>query len=461
MQYKIDIPTGAQSIISILKSNGYEAYVVGGCVRDSILGIPPKDWDICTSATVENMYDTFRTLFHILPTGERFGTITIFAEDRCAYEVTTFRIEKRYSHNRFPVDVKFTDSLKQDLSRRDFTVNAMAYNDEDGLIDLFGGLEDLKNGIIKCVGNPCDRFQEDALRILRAWRLSCQLGFIIDENTVAGMKLKSYLLKNIAMERIKAEFVKAITHVESFVASISYMPWILELIIPEWKYMHIPQENKYHVYNVDEHTLRALLSVSNEDDTVLKLAILLHDIGKPSCKVRGEDGYCHYYKHADVGGDMASNILKHLRFPNNIIDDTVQLIKCHDATFTLSERHVKRWLNKIGERQFRRLLKLRRADVSAHDPKCIERGLEKVSKIEAILEKVISDKCCFKIRDLAINGKDLIEIGYKEGKSIGCCLDKLLFDVIDCNVENSRDVLLNIAKAMLDGLQKMEALDGR
>lgn len=457
MKYKISIPTGAASIIEILQDNGYEAYVVGGCVRDSLLNKQPKDWDICTSATIQEISKVFGTIFKIIPTGVKFGTVTIIADDNVKYEVTTFRTDANYHTNRFP-DVKFTKSLKEDLSRRDFTINAIAYNKSSGIIDLFGGMDDLRNRKIRCVGNPEERFEEDALRILRAWRLECQLSFNIEINTLNAMHEKSHLLKNISNERIGSEFRKAFDHTGKFVCSSIIHPWIINMIIPEWDEMHMPQNNKYHIYYADIHSINVLLDVADSNDIVLKLAAFLHDIGKPKCKVKGNDGYYHYYNHEEIGAKMSENILKRLGFNNNIIENVVELIRYHDQPVMASERNVKRWLSKMSEGKFRRLLRLKIADAKAHDPKCAAILIKNISDVEDVLNKVIEESKCFSLKDLAINGNDLISIGYKQGKEIGCCLDKLLHDVIDCNLKNNKDELMAVANAMLKGSRCMRSI---
>lgn len=453
---KIKIPSGANEIIHTLQDKGYEAYLVGGCVRDSILGRPIHDYDITTSATPDEMMEVFKDK-RIIETGLQHGTITIVIDGE-PYEVTTYRIDGNYSDSRRPDSVIFTRSLKEDLKRRDFTINAMAYNDEVGLVDPFNGMEDIKYHKIQCVGKPEDRFAEDALRILRAIRFASQLSFVLEPNTDYVLHKMYQNLENISVERINSEFCKIAISSDFCVQMVLYGD-VLSLFIHEIKEMFdFPQNNPYHIYDVWNHTVHAVQAYEcdceedlNPIDLITSLAVFFHDIGKPHCYQDGEDGIRHFKGHGRVSADMTDKIMKRLRFDNNTREKVVQLVYYHDATFEVGKKYVKRWLNKIGEEQFRRLLNVRRADVKAQADINQETRLQKIDNIGYILEEVLQDDECFSLKDLAVNGKDLITIGYKPGKEIGEVLNNLLDLVISGEYINEKEKLLEIAERRLHG----------
>lgn len=453
---KIKIPSGANGIIHTLQDKGYEAYLVGGCVRDSILKRTIHDYDITTSATPDEMLEIFKGK-RIIETGLQHGTITIVINGE-GYEVTTYRIDGNYSDSRRPDSVTFTKSLKEDLKRRDFTINAMAYNDEVGLVDPFNGMEDIKYHKIQCVGKPEDRFSEDALRILRAIRFASQLGFVVDSDVSLNIHKMYKNLKNISVERINSEFCKIAASSDFCVQMVLYSD-VLSLFIPKIKDMfELPQNNPYHIYDVWGHTIHAVEAYScdceedlNPIDLITSLAVFFHDIGKPHCYQDGEDGIRHFKGHGKVSADMTDTIMKRLRFDNDTREKVVQLVYYHDATFEVGEKYVKRWLNKIGEEQFRRLLNVRRADIKAQAYTEQESRLQKIDNIEYILEEVLQKDECFSLKDLAVNGKDLIEIGYKPGKEIGEVLNNLLDSVISGEYINEKEKLLEIAERRLRG----------
>lgn len=453
---KIEIPSGANEIIHSLQNNGYEAFLVGGCVRDSILGRPIHDYDITTSATPNEMMEVFKNK-RIIETGLQHGTITIVIDGE-PYEVTTYRIDGNYSDSRRPDKVTFTKSLEEDLKRRDFTINAMAYNDEAGLVDPFDGMEDIKYHKIQCVGKPEDRFAEDALRILRAIRFASQLDFVLEPNTDYVLHKVYQNLENISVERINSEFCKIAASSDFCVQMVLYRD-VLSLFIPEIKDMFgFQQNNPYHIYDVWNHTVHAVQAYEcdcepdlNPRDLITSLAVLFHDIGKPHCYQDGEDGIRHFKGHGRVSADMTDTIMKRLRFDNDTREKVVQLVYYHDATFEVGEKYIKRWLNKIGEEQFRRLLNVRRADIKAQAYTEQESRLQKIDNIEYILEEVLQKDECFSLKDLAVNGKDLIEIGYKSGKEIGEVLNNLLDSVISGEYINEKEKLLEIAERRLHG----------
>ena len=357
---KIEIPSGANEIIHTLQNNGYEAFLVGGCVRDSILGRPIHDYDITTSATPYEMMKVFNDK-RIIETGLQHGTITIVINGE-GYECTTYRIDGNYSDSRRPDSVTFTRNLKEDLKRRDFTINAMAYNDEVGLVDPFNGMADIKYHKIQCVGKPEDRFAEDALRILRAIRFASQLSFVLEPNTDYILHKMYQNLENISAERINSEFCKIAASSNFCVQMVLYSD-VLSLFIAEIKDMFdFPQNNPYHIYDVWGHTIHAVEAYScdceedlNPIDLITSLAVFFHDIGKPHCYQDGEDGIRHFKGHGRVSADMTDKIMKRLRFDNDTREKVVELVYYHDATFEVGKKYVKRWLNKIGEEQFRRL----------------------------------------------------------------------------------------------------------
>lgn len=445
---KIEIPSGANEIIHTLQNNGYEAFLVGGCVRDSILGRPIHDYDITTSATPDEMMEVFKNK-RIIETGLQHGTITILIDGE-AYECTTYRIDGNYSDSRRPDSVTFTQSLEEDLKRRDFTINAMAYNDEVGLVDPFNGMEDIEHYKIRCVGRAEDRFSEDALRILRAIRFASQLGFVVEPDTDWNISKMYKNLENISIERINSEFCKIAASSDFCVQMVLYHE-VFSLFIPEIKDMFgFQQNNPYHMYDVWNHTVHAI-EYCESDDLVTRLAVFFHDIGKPHCYQDSEDGIRHFKGHGRVSADMTDKIMKRLRFDNDTREKVVELVYYHDATFEVGKKYIKRWLNKIGEEQFRRLLNVRRADIKAQADMNQETRLQKIDNIGYILEEVLQDEECFSLKDLAVNGRDLITIGYKPGKEIGEVLNNLLDSVISGENINEKEKLLEIAERRLHG----------
>ncbi len=448
MKFNINIPSDTNKIIHTLQNHGHSAYVVGGCVRDSILGRAPHDWDICTSATPNEMLEIFKDR-KVIGTGLQHGTITIVINGD-PYEVTTYRIDGDYSDNRRPDSVTFTDKLVEDLKRRDFTINAMAYNDEKGLIDPFDGLKDIEWKKIRCVGSARDRFREDALRILRAIRFASQLEFAMMPETLYEINQQYKNLENISIERINSEFCK-IASSSNFCVQMVLFQDVFALFIPELTDMFgFQQNNPYHDYDVYGHTIHAVEHCESDDLTV-RLAVFFHDIGKPHSYQDGEDGIRHFKGHGRISAEITDNIMKRLRFDNETRNNVVELVYYHDATFEVGKKYVKRWLNKIGEKQFRRLLKIRKADILGQKPNFDQSRIDKVNNIEQILEEVLQEDECFSLKDLDVNGKDLMEAGYKAGKELGNTLNKLLQLVIDGECLNEKEKLLEIAEDMYIG----------
>lgn len=441
---KINIPFIANLIIEKLYEKGFEAFVVGGCVRDSLLGIKPKDWDITTSAKPNQVIEIFKDKYNVVETGIKHGTVTLIDEYKNPYEITTYRIEGEYEKNRKPKSVEFTSSIKEDLKRRDFTINAMAYNYKEGLIDYFSGEEDLKNKIIKCVGNPSDRFEEDALRIMRAFRFRARYNdFILDENLLNAASDKAYLLKNISVERIREEINQIITTNPS-ILSLLKQKGILDYIIPELKIIYdCQQNNKYHIFDVWNHTIEAMKN--SEPDLEIRLSLLLHDIGKPLCKVTDEKGIDSFYCHPKESKNIAGKLLKRLKYDNKTVEKVTNFIEYHDSDIS-SSRDIKRMLNKLGEKDFRKLLKVKYGDLSARNPEFAIEKIEKLKKVEDTLETILKEDECYSMSQLKVNGEDLKHIGIKEGKAIGHMLNVLLDMVIQDNSLNTKEKLLKIVR---------------
>jgi len=434
---RIDLPDDVQYIISRLEENSYEAYAVGGCVRDCLMGREPKDWDVCTTALPEQMMEVFKDQ-RIIETGLKHGTITLLINSN-HYELTTYRTDGKYSDNRRPDNVKFVNVLKRDLARRDFTINAMAYNQKAGLVDYYNGQQDLSDKRIKCVGNPNKRFKEDALRIMRALRFAGEMGFSIEQGTAQAMYDNKELLNNISVERIAVELNKLICATD-IVPLLNEHKSILTWIIPEMIPMiGFEQNTPYHCYDVFMHTLHSVDSAVH--DVKIRLTMLLHDTGKPH-RYTEEDGVGHFYGHPAVSADIANEVLKRLRYDKNTVDTVTELILYHDADIHPSHKRIKRWLNRIGEERFKQLLQVRRADALAQTPGLAEKKLLLVESVSAELDIVLEQQQCFLLKDLAVSGKDLIDQGIKEGKQIGALLNRLMDMVINEEVENDREALL-------------------
>lgn len=445
MKFKINIPKDVNELIHTLQNNGHSAYIVGGCVRDSILGRTPHDWDICTSATPSEMLEIFKDR-KTIETGLQHGTVTVVVNGE-PYEITTYRIDGIYSDNRRPDTVTFTDKLVEDLRRRDFTINAMAYNDEEGLIDPFNGMEDIKYKKISCVGRAEDRFGEDALRILRAIRFAAQLEFAIMPGTDWEIHKQYKNLENISIERINSEFCK-IASSDDFCVELLLYKDVFSLFIPELKDMFdFPQNNPWHIWDVFGHTIHAV-EYCDSDDLTVRLAVFFHDFGKPHSYQDGEDGIRHFKGHGKVSADMTDSIMKRLRFDNETRNNVVELVYYHDATFEVGKKYVKRWLNKIGEKQFRRLLQVKKADNKAQNLELSSGRIKELSEIEALIDEVLQEDECFSLKDLAVNGNDLIGVGYKAGKELGNTLNRLLQLVIDGDCPNEKEKLLQEAESL-------------
>ena len=437
---RISMPDKVKQIIAVLKGAGFEAYAVGGCVRDSILGRHPEDWDITTSATPMQTKELFERTFD---TGIEHGTVTVLLGGE-GFEVTTYRIDGKYEDSRHPKEVTFTRNLREDLLRRDFTINAMAYNDEEGLVDIFGGLEDLQSRVIRCVGNAEERFSEDALRILRGVRFAAQLGFDLEENTRDGMRALAYTLQKISSERIQTELVKILVSDRPDMLRTAYKLGITAWFLPEFdRIMETTQETPHHMYTVGEHTLHALLNV--RPDKVLRLTMLFHDMGKPDLKTMDETGTAHFKRHAVRSEQITREIMHRLKFDNDTLKKVSELVYYHDCRMPVRPENVRRAMNRIGLELFPMYLEVRRADVLAQSMYMREEKLADIDGVEKLYREALEHRDCVTLKDLAVNGKDLIEAGFTPGKEIGETLDFLLDAVIRDPGLNEKSRLLALA----------------
>lgn len=434
---KIALPEKVSFIINTLMRAGYEAYAVGGCVRDVMLNRTPMDWDITTSAKPHEVKQLFG---HTIDTGILHGTVTVMLEQE-GFEVTTYRIDGEYEDARHPKEVSFTSDLLEDLKRRDFTINAMAYNDTQGLVDAFDGVGDLKRGIIRCVGRATERFSEDALRMLRAVRFSAQLGFVLEEETRAAIVELAPNIAKVSAERIQMELVKLLTSNHPEEIRTAYETGLTAVFLPEFdRMMETAQNNPHHCYTVGEHTLMALQGV--EADKVLRFTMLLHDVAKPVCRTTDENGTDHFYGHPQKGSEMARMILRRLKFDNDTTDRVSALVRWHDDNPELSPRSVRRAISRIGLERYPALFAVKRADTLAQSTYCREEKLTYLDAYEALYHEVMEKQQCLTIKQLAVTGSDLIEAGMQPGKEIGSVLKKLLELVLEDPELNTKEKLL-------------------
>lgn len=449
MAFKITIPAAAESVLARLRDAGYETYIVGGCVRDAMRGVPPHDWDCTTSARPEQIEACFPER-HVLETGMQHGTVTVVI-DKMPIEITTFRIDGVYADHRRPTEVTFTSSLADDLARRDFTVNAMAYSPETGLCDPYHGADDLAGHLIRCVGSPDDRFEEDGLRILRAMRFSSVLDFAIDADTADSIHRKKTLLRHISAERIFAELGKLLCGDGAERVLTDFADVLFE-VLPELQPMHgFDQRNPHHDYDVYTHTLKAVAACPK--DPVLRWAALLHDSGKPHTFTMDERGG-HFYGHAEISAGIAERALRTLKSDRKTLDTVVKLVKLHDNVWNGTEKQLRRAVSKYGYEMTLLLLQIHRADVSAQAAVHRERRVAESDKLLAMLEALHAADACMTLKSLAVSGADLLAAGIPQGKTIGACLDMLLAQVIDDALPNEKDALLKAAEAWYAAQQK-------
>lgn len=454
---QILIPGKVNKIMGILIENGFEAYAVGGCVRDMVLNREPEDWDITTSATPLEVKKLFK---RTVDTGIQHGTVTILL-DKDHYEVTTYRLDGVYEDNRHPKEVHFTSNLGEDLRRRDFTINSMAYNGKEGLIDLFGGMEDLKRGLIRCVGDAGERFDEDALRILRAVRFSAQLDFVIERETLNAVKEKAALLNNISAERIRVELSKLLVSDHPERLRLLYETGITKIILPEFDaMMTAEQHNVHHAHTVGEHTINAVSSVAGKlnesrftprERCILRWTMLLHDIEKPNTRTLGKDGQDHFYGHQEKGTATAKRLLKDLKFDNDTLDSIVHLIRWHDYRFILTPAGMRKAASKVGKDYMELLFEVNHADISAKNPKRNDEKFVKLAVAKKLYKEISDRGDCVSLKELKINGNDLILAGFKPGRELGEILEQLLVAVMEEPELNNRDTLLKMAHTKRTG----------
>jgi tRNA nucleotidyltransferase (CCA-adding enzyme) len=446
----LKIPNDVSKILCILEENNCKAYIVGGCIRDSLVGKEPHDWDICTDAKPEKVKKIFDSLgYETIDTGLKHGTVTLmFGNPTSQYEITTFRIDGDYSDHRRPDNVEFTDDIVEDLSRRDFTINAMACNQKDGIIDPFDGMTSISHKEVKCVGNPYKRFSEDPLRILRALRFGSNGFSNIDINTISAIIRNKDLLNEISKERISSEFTKIITseHKYDLRIILSLYNKVFEVFIPELiKCYGFEQNNPHHVYDVYEHSVRALCEGYNGKDIITCLAIFFHDIGKPECYSVDSNCIGHFYRHAVVSSNITRGILQRLRYDKDTIEKVCALIKYHESLSIIPcKSSIRRLISVLGTDQFNRLIDVRIADIKAQNPKYTDR-LKEIYSVKLLSEEIIKEESCFKIKDLKINGYDLSKIGIEKGPIMGKVLKSLLDDVLSENIDNDKLTLENRA----------------
>ena len=441
MNYRL--PSQVNIAIKLLEKSGFEAYAVGGCVRDTVMEKEPHDFDITTSAYPEEMKEIFKS-FRVIETGIKHGTLTVII-DGMPLEITTYRIDGEYQDNRHPENVSFSRNLKDDLSRRDFTVNTLCFNEKDGLVDLFGGVDDIHNKIIRCVGEPDKRFNEDALRIIRALRFSSVLSFEIEEKTAQSILRNKELLNNIAVERIREEFTKLICGKNAFDIIMKYHG-VLEQFIPELSPLcGCEQNTNYHLYDVLEHTARALANIEN--DRILRLVMFFHDIAKPLCKTTDLNGFDHFKGHAALGEIMTRDILKRLKFDNATVNRVSRLVGLHSERTPKDKTEAKLMLCETGVEDYKAFMKIRKADCLAkanphsHD--------EKLKNMQSFLDEIEKNGECYSLSELNINGNDLKELGFKNGKKMSVVLRALLMEVIEEEIPNENEALRQRASEML------------
>lgn len=433
----IQLPEKVKQIIDTLEAAGYEAYAVGGCVRDSILGRCPDDWDITTSARPQEVKALFR---RTIDTGIQHGTVTVMLEQE-GFEVTTYRIDGEYEDSRHPKEVIFTGNLREDLRRRDFTINAMAYNEASGLVDEFGGIRDLEEKKIRCVGEAKERFTEDALRMMRAVRFSAQLGFEIEADTKAAIRELAQNLKNVSAERIQIELIKLAVSPHPDYLRRAYETGITEVILPEFDAaMQMPQNHPHHKYCVGEHILQSMKAI--DADKVLRLAMLFHDLGKPLTHTKDEDGWDHFKGHGVVSAQIAGEVLSRLKFDNDTKEKVVKLVRYHDYEIEENEAAVRRAANKIGTELIKSLFAVKRADVAAQSGYLEEEKLRTIMHLEELYAGIQERQECLTLKDLAVTGRDFIEAGMKPGKELGEVLAKCLEIVLENPECNTKEYLL-------------------
>ncbi len=437
-----EIPSGAQKILQTLTAAGYEAYLVGGCVRDLLRGVEPHDWDICTSARPEETERCFAGQ-RIIETGLKHGTVTVLEESE-PYEITTYRTEGPYSDSRRPDFVRFVSSLEADLARRDLTMNAIAMGLDGSLRDPFGGAADIQTGLIRCVGEPDQRFQEDGLRVMRALRFAAVLGYEIEERTTQAIHENRHMLERVAAERIDAELCKLLvgTNVGEILRQYpdvfcQFWPQLEPLI-------GLEQNTPWHCWGGWEHTIHAVEAAPA--DLILRLTMLLHDIGKPACRSTDEDGIDHFYGHPAVSAKLADEMLRGMRFDNKTRARVVALVERHDVQIPLRSQAIRKWLSRLGPETFFQLLEVKRADNMGQAGELVRDRLAELDALRTRAEEILAQGQCLSLKDLAVDGRDVIAAGIAPGPEVGRTLNALLERAVSGEVENQREVLLELLR---------------
>lgn len=437
---KFDIPAGARQVLQALTAAGHEAYLVGGCVRDLLRGVEPHDWDICTSALPEETERCFAGQ-RIIETGLKHGTVTVLVDGE-PYEITTYRTEGPYSDSRRPDYVRFIPDLTEDLARRDFTMNAIATDLDGNLRDPFGGAMDIKAGLIRCVGEPDQRFQEDGLRVMRALRFAAVFGYEIEAQTARAVHENRAMLDRVAAERINVELRKLLVG-ESVGDILRQYPDVFCLFWPQLgPLVTLEQHNPWHCWGGWEHTIHAVEAAPA--DVTLRLATLLHDIGKPACKSTDENGIDHFYGHPAVSAKLADEMLRALKFNNKTRERVVLLVERHDVQIPPKGQVIRRWLNRLGPEAFSQLLEVKRADNMGQAPEKVRNRLAELDVINSKAEQILAEGQCFTLKDLTVNGRDVIAAGIEPGPKVGQVLSELLEQVLSRNVPNERSALLKL-----------------
>ena len=437
---KFDIPAGARQVLQTLTAAGHEAYLVGGCVRDLLRGVEPHDWDICTSALPEETESCFAGQ-RIIETGLKHGTVTVLMEGK-PYEITTYRTEGPYSDSRRPDFVCFVSNLEEDLARRDFTMNAIAMDLQGNLRDPYGSADDIKSRLIRCVGEPDQRFQEDGLRVMRALRFAAVFGYEIEERTARAVHENRAMLDRVAAERINTELCKLLVGQNAGEVLWQY-PDVFCQFWPELgPLVTLEQNNPWHCWGGWEHTIRALEEAPA--DVTLRLAMLLHDIGKPAYKSTDEKGIDHFYGHPAVSAQLADKMLRALKFDNKTRERVVLLVERHDVQLLPRSQVIRRWLNRLSPEAFFQLLDIKRADNMGQAPEKVRDRLAELNVIRAKAERILAERQCLTLKDLAVNGRDVIAAGIGPGPEVGRVLERLLDRVLSGEIPNKRKVLLGL-----------------
>lgn len=435
-----ELPDGAQHILQTLNCAGHEAYLVGGCVRDLLRDVKPHDWDICTSALPEETERCFAGR-RIIETGLKHGTVTVLVEGE-PYEITTYRTEGPYSDSRRPDFVRFVPDLEQDLARRDFTMNAIAMDLEGNLRDPFGGGDDIKAGLIRCVGEPDQRFQEDGLRVMRALRFAAVFGYKIEKQTAQAVHENRAMLNRVAAERINAELCKLLVGQSAGDVLRQYPDVFCQFWPQLGPLVMLEQNNPWHCWGGWEHTIHALEAAPA--DVTLRLTMLLHDIGKPACKSTDEQGIDHFYGHPAVSARLADKMLRALKFDNKTRERVVLLVERHDVQLPPRSQVIRRWLNRLGSEAFFQLLEVKRVDNMGQAPEKVRDRLAELDMIRAKAERILAERQCLTLKDLAVNGRDVIAAGIEPGPEVGRVLEKLLERVLSEDIPNERKILLKL-----------------